>query len=174
MISQLRRQQQHEREKKTPSGVLNEKGEELMISQLRQQQRHEREKKKNTFRRLRVLKEDWQAEKFPDIEFYNDENKWCPLCDGRTIDIERGYCELMFFSFECLWETTKELLEMARGEIKVRPQDVRGTLSSYFQGKFHANSGVVNFDSFERQRGHICYHCLVKAENHFKAKIGLI
>ena len=154
----------------TPSGVVNEKGEALMKSQLR----YEKKKKKNTCRRLHVLKENWQAEEFPDIVFYNDENKWCPLCDGRTIDIERGYCELMFFSFECLWETTKELLEMARGEIKVRPQDVRGTLSSYFQGKFHANSGVVNFDSFERQRGHICYHCLVKAENHFKAKIGLI
>jgi len=132
-----------------------------------------KKKKKNADGRFHVQRENWKADEFPGIKFYNDENKWCPLCDGRTIEREGGYVGLLFFSLTYLWGTTKKLLEMAQDGIKVSTQDVRRILRPYFQGKFHAESGVANFDSFECQDGPMCYHCLEKAENALKARIGL-
>jgi len=144
---------------------------------IRTKKRKRTKKKKNTFRRSHVSKENWKHLGYPDIEneFYNVENRWCPLCNGRTIDEAEGFCGLIFFSSVDLWLKTKELLKIARDGIEVRKQDVHVFLSSYFKdNKFHAASGVADFDSFRCQRGEICYHCLVKAENHFKTELGLI
>ena len=121
--------------------------------------------------RVHVKREDWDPTKFPNIHFYRDENKWCPLCNGRTVERDGSFCHLLFFSFDYLWDKTKRLLKSARGEIEVKIEEVRDILRLYFQDKFHAESGVADFDSFQRQDDVICWHCLQKAKSELKAQI---
>tara|TARA_B100001175_G_C19030238_1_gene412236 strand:- start:179 stop:433 length:255 start_codon:yes stop_codon:yes gene_type:complete len=81
---------------------------------------------------------------------------------------------LLFFSLDYLSALTEELLERARGEVKM--EDVRDSLHLYFQDKkFHVESGVENFDSFQRNvRRHddiICHECVSEAESELKDQI---
>ena len=138
------------------------------------EKKKETKEKKETRGRFNVNRADWDDTKFPGMHFHKDENKWCPLCNGRTVDRDGSFCHLLFFSLDYLSALTEELLERARGEVKM--EDVRDSLHLYFQDKkFHVESGVENFDSFRRHvRGHdgiICHKCLNEAKSELKDQI---
>ena len=118
-----------------------------------------------------MQKNNWEAEagKFPGIKFF--ENKWCPLCNGRTVVRDGSYSYLLFFSHDYLWNQTKRLQESARGGNEVTIEAFRVILRSYFERKLHKESCVTDFKSFQRVDGHICYDCLIAAENYFKVEI---
>jgi len=127
----------------------------------------------NGVRTFHVRRENWKANEFPGIKIFNEEKDWCPLCNGRTVVREGGYSRLLSFSHNFLWNETKELLESTRGGIKVETEDFRDILLSYFQRNLHGGSccvtGITDFNSFQRKDGHICYHCLQNAKNHFSS-----
>ena len=136
-----------------------------------------KEKAKNG--RFHVKREDWDDKEFPGMHFHKDENKWCPLCNGRTVDRDGSFCHLLFFSLDYLSGLTEELLERARGEVKM--EDVRDSLHLYFRDKkFHVESGFKNFDfenfdafptHVQRHDGIICYKCLNEAKSKLKIQI---
>ena len=132
-----------------------------------------KKKKKNSVKTFHVQRENWKANEFPGIKIFNEEKDWCPLCNGRTVVRERSYSRLLSFSHTFLWNETKELLESTRGGIKVETEAFRDILLSYFQRNLHEGSccvtGVTDFNSFQRKDGHICYHCLQNAKNHFSS-----
>jgi hypothetical protein len=138
------------------------------------EKKKETKEKKETRGRFNVNRAEWDDTKFPGMHFHKDENKWCPLCNGRTVDRDGSFCHLLFFSLDYLWALTEELLERARGEVKM--EDVRDSLHIYFQDKkFHVESGVENFDSFRRHVRHhdgiICHKCLNEAKSELKDQI---
>ena len=129
-------------------------------------------KKKETRERFHVQKNNWEAEagKFPGIKFF-DEKEWCPLCNGRTVVRDGSDSYLLFFSHDYLWNQTKRLQESARGGNEVTIEAFRVILRSYFERKLHKESCVTDFKSFQRVDGHLCYDCLIAAENYFKVEI---
>jgi len=135
------------------------------------EKKKETKKKKETRGRFHVQKNNWEAEagKFPGIKFFKKE--WCPLCNGRTVVRDGSYSYLLFFSHDYLWNQTKRLQESARGGNEVTIEAFRDILRSYFERKLHKESCVTDFKSFQRVDGHICYDCLIDAENYFKVEI---
>ena len=104
------------------------------------------------------------------MHFHKDENKWCPLCNGRTVDSDGSFSHLLFFSLDYLWASTEKLLERARGEVKM--EDVHDYLQYYLQDKeFHAESDFENFDSLQRHDDIICHECLIEAKSEIKDQI---
>jgi len=136
------------------------------------EKKKETKKKKETRERFHVQKNNWEAEagKFPGIKFF-DEKEWCPLCNGRTVVRDGSDSYLLFFSHDYLWNQTKRLQESARGGNEVTIEAFRVILRSYFERKLHKESCVTDFKSFQRVDGHICYDCLIAAENYFKVEI---
>ncbi|CAL6289244.1 unnamed protein product [Bathycoccus prasinos] len=136
------------------------------------EKKKETKKKKETRERFHVQKNNWDAEagKFPGIKFF-DEKEWCPLCNGRTVVRDGSDSYLLFFSHDYLWNQTKRLQESARGGNEVTIEAFRVILRSYFERKLHKESCVTDFKSFQRVDGHICYDCLIAAENYFKVEI---
>ena len=130
----------------------------------------ETKKKKETRGRFHVQKNNWEAEagKFPGIKFF--ENKWCPLCNGRTVVRDGSYSYLLFFSHDYLWNQTKRLQESARGGNEVTIEAFRVILRSYFREKLHEESCVTDFKSFQRVDGHICYDCLISCRELFQGR----
>ena len=131
-----------------------------------------------------MKREEWDSTKFPDIQFYGkDKDRWCPLCDGRTVERDGSYCCLLFFSHDYFWNRTEDLLEArTRVEMKVKAEaedvsikakKVYDILRPYYKKNLQSGfeSSVPDFDSFEYQNGKICYHCLQQAKSELKAQI---
>jgi len=113
---------------------------------------------------VHVKKDEWDAFPFQSIGFYGNENKWCPLCDGRTV-VRGGGSYVMFFSNEYLVSKTKEILiERFENSREINIQQVNKVLGYYFEEKLKTgpNPGIKNFNTVCRQREEVCYHCWKK------------
>jgi len=113
---------------------------------------------------VHVKKDEWDAFPFLPIGFYGNENKWCPLCDGRTV-VRGGSSFVMFYSNEYLVTKTKEVLIERFGNRKeINIRQVNKVLGYYFEEKLKTgpNPGIKNFNTVCRQREEVCFHCWTK------------
>jgi len=128
----------------------------------------EKEERKSEPRVVHVKRGEWGLMKFEDVLFYGNENKWCPLCDGRTV-VNRTF--VMFYSHWILESMAEEvLIEHYGNEIKIKTERVKKALDYYFEEKLKTNpgSGIKSFDDVCRQSEELCHHCWTKLEKWLK------
>ena len=128
----------------------------------------EKEERKSEPRVVHVKRGEWGLMKFEDVLFYGNENKWCPLCDGRTV-VNRTF--VMFYSHWILESMAEEvLIEHYGNEIKIKTERVKKALDYYFEEKLKTNPGpdIKSFDDVCRQSEELCHHCWTKLEKWLK------
>ena len=128
----------------------------------------EKDKQKSEPRVVHVKRGEWGLMKFEDVLFYGNENKWCPLCDGRTV-VNRTF--VMFYSHWILETMAEEvLIEHYGNEIKIKTERVKKALDYYFEEKLKTNPGsdIKSFDDVCRQSEELCHHCWTKLEKWLK------
>ena len=117
---------------------------------------------------VHVKRGEWGLMKFEDVLFYGNKNKWCPLCDGRTV-VNRTF--VMFYSHWILETMAEEvLIEHYGNEIKIKTERVKKALDYYFEEKLKTNPGsdIKSFDDVCRQSEELCHHCWTKLEKWLK------
>jgi len=130
--------------------------------------RQERKEEIKAPRVVHVKRGEWGLMKFEDVLFYGNENKWCPLCDGRTV-VNRTF--VMFYSHWILESMAEEvLIEHYGNEIKIKTERVKKALDYYFEEKLKTNPGpdIKSFDDVCRQSEELCHHCWTKLEKWLK------
>ena len=128
----------------------------------------EKDKQKSEPRVVHVKRGEWGLMKFEDVLFYGNKNKWCPLCDGRTV-VNRTF--VMFYSHWILETMAEEvLIEHYGNEIKIKTERVKKALDYYFEEKLKTNPGsdIKSFDDVCRQSEELCHHCWTKLEKWLK------
>ena len=128
----------------------------------------EKEERKSEPRVVHVKRGEWGLMKFEDVLFYGNKNKWCPLCDGRTV-VNRTF--VMFYSHWILETMAEEvLIEHYGNEIKIKTERVKKALDYYFEEKLKTNPGsdIKSFDDVCRQSEELCHHCWTKLEKWLK------
>jgi hypothetical protein len=66
------------------------------LEKKKETKKKEKEERKSEPRVVHVKRGEWDLTKFKDVLFYGNKNKWCPLCNGRTVVIRSVF---IFFSF---------------------------------------------------------------------------
>ena len=130
--------------------------------------RQERKEEIKAPRVVHVKRGEWGLMKFEDVLFYGNENKWCPLCDGRTV-VNRTF--VMFYSHWILVDMAEEVvIEHYGNEIKIKTERVKKALDYYFEEKLKTNPGpdIKSFDDVCRQSEELCHHCWTKLEKWLK------
>ncbi len=128
----------------------------------------EKEERKSEPRVVHVKRGEWGLMKFEDVLFYGNENKWCPLCDGRTV-VNRTF--VMFYSHWILVDMAEEVvIEHYGNEKKIKTERVKKALDYYFEEKLKTNPGpdIKSFDDVCRQSEELCHHCWTKLEKWLK------
>jgi len=115
-----------------------------------------------------VKRGEWDLKKFEDVGFYGNENKWCPLCDGRTV-VNVSY--VMFYSHEFLMTRTKEVLIERYGN-EIKREQVNKVLDYYFEEKLKTGPrrDIKNFDTVCRESEEVCWHCWTKLREWLKSE----
>ena len=128
----------------------------------------EKEERKSEPRVVHVKRGEWDLTKFEDVLFYGNKNKWCPLCDGRTV-VNRTF--VMFYSHWILETMAEEvLIEQYGNEIKIKTERIKKALDYYFEKKLETSprSDIKSFDDVCRQGEELCHHCWTKLEKWLK------
>ena len=117
---------------------------------------------------VHVKRGEWDLKKFEDVGFYGNENKWCPLCDGRTV-VNVSY--VMFYSHEFLVTRTKEVLIERYGN-EIKREQVNKVLDYYFEEKLKTGPrrDIKNFDTVCRESEEVCWHCWTKLREWLKSE----
>ena len=117
---------------------------------------------------VHVKSGEWDLTKFEDVLFYGNKNKWCPLCNGRTV-VNRTF--VMFYSHWLLPTMAEEvLIEHYGNEKKIKTERIKKGLDYYFEKKLKTNprSDIKSFDDVCRQGEELCHHCWTKLEKWLK------
>jgi hypothetical protein len=138
------------------------------LEKKKETKKKEKEERKSEPRVVRVKRGEWDLTKFKDVLFYGNKNKWCPLCNGRTV-VNRTF--VMFYSHWLLPTMAEEvLIEHYGNEKKIKTERIKKGLDYYFEKKLKTNprSDIKSFDDVCRQGEELCHHCWTKLEKWLK------
>ena len=138
------------------------------LEKKKETKKKEKEERKSEPRVVHVKRGEWDLTKFKDVLFYGNKNKWCPLCNGRTV-VNRTF--VMFYSHWLLPTMAEEvLIEHYGNEKKIKTERIKKGLDYYFEKKLKTNprSDIKSFDDVCRQGEELCHHCWTKLEKWLK------
>ena len=138
------------------------------LKKKKETKKKEKEERKSEPRVVHVKRGEWDSTKFEDVLFYGNKDKWCPLCDGRTV-VNRTF--VMFYSHWILEDMAEEVvIEHYGNEIKIKTERIKKALDYYFEKKLETSprSDIKSFDDVCRQHEELCHHCWTKLEKWLK------
>jgi len=110
------------------------------LEKKKETKKKEKEERKSEPRVVHVREGEWDLTKFEDALFYGNKNKWCPLCNGRTV-VNRTF--VMFYSHWLLPTMAEEvLIEHYGNEKKIKTERIKKGLDYYFEKKLENKSEI--------------------------------